>query len=130
MPACGPTNPLRAGDPPDLAFSADCADLVYMLRAYYAWKRGLPFGFVTALEARDPQGEGDLRYTGRRQPGARPLGGDGARRPADIRTVFRVIRDAVSTATFRIDPRIERPLAQDFSPAIARGEALRPAGNL
>ena len=122
----GPTNPLRAGDPPDLAFSADCADLVYMLRAYYAWKRGLPFGFVTALEARDPQGEGDLRYTraGNRALARWEVTGRGVR--ADIRTVFRVIRDAVSTATFRIDPRIERPLAQDFfSPAIAR-EALLP----
>ena len=96
-----------------------------MLRAYYAWKRGLPFGFVTALEARDPQGEGDLRYTreGNRALARWEVTGRGER--ADIRTVFRVIRDAVSTATFRIDPRIERPLAQDFfSPAITRAAIL------
>lgn len=126
----GPANPLRAGDPPDLAFGADCADLVYMLRAYYAWKKGLPFGFVNALEARDPRGEGDLRFTmlGNRAVGRWDVTAHGAR--ADIRVVFHAIRDTVSTATFRIDPRIERPVAQDFfSPAITR-EALRPGSAL
>ena len=26
-------------------FNADCADLPYMLRAYFAWKNGLPFAY-------------------------------------------------------------------------------------
>jgi hypothetical protein len=39
---------LRLGedDPGDaLAATPDCADLPYLLRAYFAWKLGLPFGF-------------------------------------------------------------------------------------
>lgn len=120
-----PHNPLADGDPPGLTFSADCADLVYMLRAYYAWKRGLPFGFLMSIKPRDGVG-GDLRHTaGGNVPVARwDVSADRAK--PDIRQVFQVIRDTVSTATFRIDPRLEHPVLQDFySPAISRA-ALRP----
>jgi hypothetical protein len=34
-----------AKHPGGLAMRPDCADTPYFLRAYYAWKRGLPFGF-------------------------------------------------------------------------------------
>ena len=34
-----------ARHPTGLAMRPDCADTPYFLRAYYAWKRGLPFGF-------------------------------------------------------------------------------------
>lgn len=120
-----PANPLAGDDPPDLVFSADCADLVYMLRAYYAWKKGLPFGFVNMVEARDAEGEGDLRAT--RNGNVAISRWDVTLQPGtDIRGVLQTIRDQVSTATFRVDPRLERPVAQDFySPAITR-DALRP----
>ena len=121
-----PANPLAAGDPPGLVFSADCADLVYMLRAYYAWKKGLPFGFVNMVEAREPMGEGDLRATLKGNIPVSRWDVTVQSPGADIRGVLQTIRDQVSTATFRVDPRHEQPLAQDFySPAITR-EALRP----
>lgn len=34
-----------AGTPTALTMRPDCADTPYFLRAYYAWKRGLPFAF-------------------------------------------------------------------------------------
>ncbi len=34
------------------AFYADCADFPYFLRAYYSYKKGLPFSFVTSFNAR------------------------------------------------------------------------------
>ena len=118
-----PNNPLAKDDPPDLIFSADCADLVYMLRAYYAWKKGLPFTALVQIEARDPADQGDLRAT---PAGNRPLARMHVTPGTDIRAVLQTIRDQVSTATFRIDPRIEHPVAQDFfSPAITR-KGLRP----
>ena len=44
------SNPLyRASNPAGMHFYADCADLPYMLRAYYAWKNGLPFSYSTAV---------------------------------------------------------------------------------
>ena len=47
----------RAG----VKFRSDCADLPYVLRFYFAWKRGLPFGYVSAVEPRGPTR--DFRYT-------------------------------------------------------------------
>ena len=45
-----PANPFRASDPQGVEFRSDCADLPYVLRFYYAWKRGLPFGYVNLVE--------------------------------------------------------------------------------
>src|SRR4029079_9076669 len=40
------SNPLyRASNPTGMFFNADCADLPYLLRAYFAWKNGLPFAY-------------------------------------------------------------------------------------
>lgn len=36
-----------------LHLKPDCADVPYFLRAYYAWKRGLPFGFRRCSRGRD-----------------------------------------------------------------------------
>jgi hypothetical protein len=47
-----PANPFRASDPADYTFRADCADLPYFLRFYYAWKRGLPFSYVSNISPR------------------------------------------------------------------------------
>lgn len=43
-------NPLfHALNPPGMQFFADCADLPFFLRAYFAWHNGLPFSFSTAV---------------------------------------------------------------------------------
>ncbi len=36
-------------NPPGMQFFADCADLPFYLRAYFAWHNGLPFSFSTAV---------------------------------------------------------------------------------
>ncbi|MGZ3708386.1 MAG: hypothetical protein ACXWPM_06135 [Bdellovibrionota bacterium] len=46
-----PTNPFHNSDPQDTDWFSDCADLPYFLRAYFAWKNGLPFGYVSEVEA-------------------------------------------------------------------------------
>jgi hypothetical protein len=38
--------PWREGDGGFLDIDVDCAKLPYLLRAYYAWKKGLPFSYV------------------------------------------------------------------------------------
>jgi hypothetical protein len=40
-----PENPFQASDAPGVFFRSDCANLPYVLRAYFAWKRGLPFSY-------------------------------------------------------------------------------------
>ena len=48
--ASAASNPaFHASNPPGLHFFADCADLPFVLRGYFAWKRGLPFSFSSAL---------------------------------------------------------------------------------
>ena len=96
-----PANPFRASDPPRFAFRADCADLPYFLRFYYAWKRGLPFTYVQNVS---PRGRTrDIRYSprGNQVAGRRDvLTGDNALR------LITHLRDHISSATFRIHPEL------------------------
>jgi hypothetical protein len=111
-----PTNPFRGTDPPGTVFESDCADLPYYLRFYFAWKRSLPFSYVGEVESRGSAS--DLRYS--------VMGNRVTRRtsPADVRkggyAILYELRDAVSSATYRIHPDLEEPYEQDFySPAIS-----------
>lgn len=113
-----PANPFRASDPSAVTWRADCADLPYVLRFYYAWKRGLPFSFVSDVS---PRGRADdTRYS--------PQGNRVERRSdvlsgADALDVWDRLRDQISSATYRIHPADD---ADDlYSPAIRPG-AIRP----
>ena len=94
-----PANPFAASDPRGAHFRSDCADLPYVLRFYYAWHRGLPFSYVADVaRAAMPR---DIRYS--------PRGNEiEARRDiltgADALATLDVLRDAVSSATYRIHP--------------------------
>ena len=44
-----PANPYRGSDRHFLDVDVDCAKLPYLLRAYYAWKNGLPFSYVDGV---------------------------------------------------------------------------------
>ncbi|HTQ12718.1 MAG TPA: hypothetical protein VMH86_02495 [Rhizomicrobium sp.] len=110
-----PQNPYRGTDPPGVEFRSDCADLPYVLRAYFAWKRGLPFSYESAVE---PRGHTrDIRYT--------PSGNEVVER-RDVLTgsvsgyeLLDEIRDAVSSASYRIHPDLDGPQVPDlYSPAI------------
>ena len=52
-------NPYHDSDPPGIVFPADCAKWVYMLRAYYASKNGLPFSYVSKISS----DSGDPRFS-------------------------------------------------------------------
>jgi hypothetical protein len=114
-------NPFRASDPADARFRADCADLPYFLRFYYAWKRGLPFSYVSAVS---PRGQArDIRYSasGNKVDRRRDVPSG-----ADALAVLVRLQDEISSATYRIDPELEAPLGQDFySPALDRN-GIRP----
>src|SRR3569833_3895609 len=42
-------NPWRGTDGGFVDIDADCAKFPYLLRAYYAWKNGLPFGYADGV---------------------------------------------------------------------------------
>ncbi|MDR3528805.1 MAG: hypothetical protein P4L57_16160 [Rhizomicrobium sp.] len=110
-------NPYSASEPVARHFEADCAELPYVLRFYYAWKRGLPFSYVDAVAPRDGSGD-DIRYShsGNRPTSRRDVPGG---RFSGMQVIAQ-IRSAVSSASYRIHPDIDGPLAPDFySPAIA-----------
>lgn len=43
-------NPYYSSDPSGLKYYADCADLPYYLRAYFAWKNELPFSIASEVK--------------------------------------------------------------------------------
>jgi hypothetical protein len=113
-------NPFRASDPPGAVFRSDCADLPYFLRFYYAWKRGLPFSYVSDVSP--VGGARDIRYSARGnlvEARRDILSGD------DALAVLDAIRDEISSATYRIHPGREEPENDLYSPAITPG-AIRP----
>ena len=113
-----PANPFRASDPPDYTFRSDCADLPYFLRFYYAWKRGLPFSYVSDVS---PRGRSrDIRYSrnGNRVEARRDvLTGDNAV------ALLEHLRDQISSATYRIHPALDDN--DLYSPAITP-RSIRP----
>ena len=61
--ACAPGawNPFHESDSPTAHFYSDCAQFPYVLRAYFAWKRGLPFSYESGVQVRG--GGADPRYS-------------------------------------------------------------------
>ena len=116
-----PANPYRSTDP-RIRWYADCADMPYMLRAYYAWKNGLPFAHQTAMMSGDGPGS-DIRYS---MAGNRVV----ARRHATTGTnAVNFIRSiaGVSTGMYRHHAAADAaPYHTDhYSPAISR-DNVRP----
>jgi hypothetical protein len=115
-----PANPYRASDRKFLDIDTDCAKWPYLLRAYYAWKNGLPFSFIDGIS-----GAGDQKHNG----GNRPISrrefidrGEGINGAAAVREVI----DTVSSATYRGDvTRREGVLSDFYAPAIKPG-VIRP----
>jgi surface antigen len=111
-------NPYRDSDPASFVFHADCAKWVYMLRAYYASKNGLPFSYVDriASEGSDP------RFSTTSNSAVERKDIVDAGMAIDAVAVLKRLHDEVSSATYRMDPVREAPLEQDFySPKIAPG---------
>jgi len=115
-------NPFHGTDPEGVYFRSDCADLAYNLRFYFAWKRGLPFGYVSAVSS---QGSGrDIRYTFRGNAVAERTTVQGGIESGYA--IWDTLRDDVSSATFRIHPDLEAPQDPDlYSPTID-AKSIRP----
>lgn len=115
-------NPYRS--PVDPVLNGDCADMVYILRGYYAWKNGLPFSYQRAMRTADGARE-DLRYS------------SGGNVVVARRRVLNYVPDApaflqriggeVSTAMFRTHPESGGGRGHDdFYPVEITREGVRP----
>ncbi len=136
-------------NPKDLRISADCADLPYVLRAYFAWMNGLPFSFVSGVYYANPKLDAgrDIRYTPRgNKVSARYTVRPGVDRFNDVHLK---LVNSVSSAVYRVHGKADFPanangvldtnskLFTDFySPAITRETIVPgttvydPAGHL
>jgi formylglycine-generating enzyme required for sulfatase activity len=118
----GSGNPFRDSDASGVRFYSDCAQLPYVLRAYFAWKRGLPFSYESGVAPRGASS--DVRYS---------LSGNQVTARTDVLTgstsgykLLHALIAAISTASYRIHPALEHPREADFySPAI-RVNSIRP----
>jgi hypothetical protein len=111
-------NPWRGSDGRFLDIDVDCAKLPYLLRAYYAWKNGLPFSYVDGVSG-SRFGHASNRIVSR--AGIIDHGGgiDGA-------AAIRAMLDTVYSGTFRTDAGSDGAIPADFySPALQLG-SIRP----
>lgn len=116
-------NPLyRASNPADMRFYADCADLPYVLRAYFAWKRGLPFAYSAAVS---PTGKShDARYntSGNHVSSRRDL----TSASLDARQVLPQMVQAVTSAHYRYAPNYSGKLLPDHYPVKITRDSIKP----
>jgi formylglycine-generating enzyme required for sulfatase activity len=118
----GSGNSFRNTDPPGVSFYSDCAQLPYVLRAYFAWKRGLPFSYESGISPRGATT--DIRYS---QNGNQVTGRtDVLTGSTDGYRLMRQLIGAISTASYRIHPALEHPKESDLYSAALRMNSVRP----
>ncbi len=122
----GPWNIYRASDPKGMFFFADCADLPYALRAYFAWKNGLPFSYASGVAAvgrsRDLRYSRYGNYVFARTDVAPPI--EGAY--PNARSVFNALTNVISSAMYRFAPERRHGELFDFYPVGIAPGAVRP----
>ncbi len=124
LPSCleNEANPYRSQSDPVLR--GDCADMAYVLRAYYAWKNGLPFSFQNAMRTADGARQ-DIRYSSE---------GNVVTHRRSVRnyvtnahTFLKSIGGQVSTAMFRTHPETGGGRTHDdFYPVEVSRESVKP----
>ncbi|MGV8997909.1 MAG: hypothetical protein ACOH12_13260 [Parvibaculaceae bacterium] len=119
-------NIYRASDPAGMSFYADCADLPYLLRGYFAWKNGLPFSYASGVAAIG--NSNDLRYS---RYGNYIFARTDVRPPSEgvwpnAQYVFSSINNYISSAMYRFSPDQTKGELPDFYPMkIAPGSIRR-----
>ncbi len=109
-----------APPPKGLRLDPDCADLPYYLRAYFAWKQGLPFGFSSCTRGSQGHAPTCLEHRSSLEPMEDP--------PRDVvrkfeRFVRKEVADTVHSGTGRT--RAEDS-DTDYYPVEVSRETLRP----
>lgn len=119
-------NVYRGRNPGGVRFYADCADLPYTLRGYFAWMNGLPFAFASAVA---PNGyTRDIRYVaaGNRVIEKMAVINQAGQKPVDGVEMLRRITNHVSSAMYRYHPEEKRGLPADHYSASVAPQSIRP----
>lgn len=116
-------NPFYVNRTPRANYPADCADLPFALRMYFAWMEGLPFDYVNRPVQADPEHEtnDDIRYSKfGNKPGSTKKFSAGT--VYNFKTAMTEMRNSVSTATYRM----HYDLVSDFYPMKLDRENVHP----
>ncbi len=123
-------NVYRGRNPKGVRYFADCADLPYTLRGYFAWMNGLPFAFASAVA---PNGyTRDVRYVaaGNRVIEKSVVVNWPGQAPMDGPDVLRRVSNYVSTAMYRYHPEEKRGLPADHYSSSVDPRSIRPGTNI
>lgn len=107
----GDANTLFSAEDRDMEVFADCADLPYVLRAYFAYKQGLPFSFVSSISG------------GRYSSGNTVTGHSDYRSYSSVRRLFQSIANTIHSGFYRLAPDEED--SDHYSIEVSR-ESIRP----
>ncbi|WP_373999191.1 hypothetical protein [Bdellovibrio bacteriovorus] len=121
-------NPYAGTDPEELKLFADCADLPYYLRAYFAWKNGLPMSVQDDMAPREPNDKKDVRYTkfGNYVKSRYDIVAGRWRGINAVDVLNETIIDKTYTASFRVMGTEDRGLFTDFYPVKLGRDSIRP----
>jgi hypothetical protein len=103
-------------DEAKIVISPDCADLVYFLRAYFAYKMGLPFGYSKCSRGGGGKPPKCYGWFTNQNP-------DAARPAASFGDYLRVVADAVQSGAVRMAANDDNT---DFYTVPLKQETLRP----
>ena len=106
----------RGEDEAKIVISPDCADLVYFLRAYFAYKMGLPFGYSKCSRGGGGSPPKCYGWFTNQSP-------DAARPAASFAEYLRVVADAVQSGAVRVAANDDRT---DFYTVPLTQQTLRP----
>ena len=104
-----------------ISFFADCADLPYMLRGYYAWQNGLPFSFSVRIGPHARTAGHKSRLHGTQVVDRYDIVGPGP----DPRLALPAISQFVSTEHFRNPPSYAGKLLNDHYPVRISRESIK-----
>lgn len=117
------SNPLYFDRHPGaVEFFSDCADLPFVLRAYYAWQNSLPFSFSLRLGSHAHTGGHKTGLTGNEIAARQDIVGPGP----DLRVALKAISDYVTTEHFRSPPHYKGTLLPDHYPVVISRDSIRP----
>jgi hypothetical protein len=121
----------HARNPAGMQFFADCADLPFILRAYFAWMNGLPYSFSAALDVYQAAApaRGDRKSTTRRSEfasfvvtGRRQIVPPGP----DAAIALNEISNIVSTNHFRHPAAYKGRFLPDYYPVKISKATVKP----
>lgn len=134
-----PNNPYRSSDSSKLQIHADCAKLSYVMRGYFAWKKGLPFSFASGVDYRQPDDTRNIRYSmfGNKVTARTDLlpirtASGSVKFPNAITAINNTIVNGVFSANFRINFEgiDDNKLFADFYPIEISRDAIIPGTNI